>query len=77
MTGKLPPKPTSVLCQVPVVYKLDDDVDPVLNISWDDGTQQLLAQLTLSAEQSSELFRRSGRIRQLTLVLASEQLFGE
>ena len=64
-------------CQVPVVYQLNDDVDPVLNITWDDGTQNSLTQLALPAKESSELFRRSGRIRQLTLVLAAEQLFSE
>ena len=64
-------------CQVPVVYQLDDEVDPVLQISWDDGTRQSLDQLVLPANESSELFQRSGRIRQLTLVLATEQLFRE
>jgi hypothetical protein len=64
-------------CQVPVVYQLDDKVDPVLSISWEDGTQQSLSQLTLPAKESSELFRRSGRIRQLNLVLTTEQLFSE
>jgi hypothetical protein len=64
-------------CQVPVVYQLDDEVDPVLSITWDDGTQNSLTQLALPAKESSELFRRSGRIRQLTLVLAAEQLFSE
>ena len=62
-------------CQVPVVYQLDDAVDPVLQISWDDGTQQSLDLLVLPAKESSELFQRSGRIRQLTLTLATEQLF--
>jgi hypothetical protein len=64
-------------CQVPVVYQLDDEVDPVLSITWDDGTQNSLTQLALPAKESSELFRRSGRIRQLTVVLAAEQLFSE
>ena len=64
-------------CQVPIVYQLNDDVDPVLSISWDDGTQNSLTQLALPAKESAELFRRSGRIRQLTVVLAAEQLFSE
>ncbi|MFV9615396.1 MAG: hypothetical protein ACNYZG_05530, partial [Gammaproteobacteria bacterium] len=64
-------------CQVPVVYRLQDEIEPVLSINWDDGTQQSLMPLELSAEQSSELFRHSGRIRQLTLVLSSDQLFNE
>jgi hypothetical protein len=64
-------------CQVPVVYKLDDDVDAVLSIQWDDGTQQSLVQLELPAEYSAELFRRSGRIRQLSLSLGTNQLLSE
>ena len=64
-------------CQVPVVYQLDDEVEPALYVTRDDGTQQSLAQLSLPAKESSELFRRSGRIRQLTLVLATAQLFSE
>ena len=64
-------------CQVPVVYQLNDKVAPELSITWDDGTKQSLAQLALPVEESSELFRRSGRIRQLTLVLATGQLLCE
>jgi hypothetical protein len=64
-------------CQVPVVYQLDDEAEPSLSITWDDGTQQSLSQLALPAEESAELFRRSGRIRQLALVLTTEQLFSE
>jgi len=62
-------------CQVPVVYQLDENADPGLSITLDDGTEQLQSQLVLSEEDSSELFLRSGRIRQLTLVLTKEQLF--
>ncbi|MFT4937554.1 MAG: hypothetical protein ACI88A_000571 [Paraglaciecola sp.] len=61
--------------QVPIVYCLDDAAEPSLTITWDDGKQQTLAQLKLSVEQSSELFVRSGRIRQLNLVLTSKLLF--
>jgi hypothetical protein len=64
-------------CQVPVVYQLDDNAGPRLSISWHDGEQQSLAQLSLSAEASSELFERSGRIRQLTMLLTADQLFGD
>ena len=64
-------------CQLPIVYQLNDEVDPALTITWDDGNQQTLTQLTLPAEHSAELFQRSGRIRQLTLVLATNQLFSE
>jgi len=64
-------------CQVPIVYLSHDSVEPTLVITWDDGTQQTVKELALPADVSSELFRRSGRIRQLTLVLSTEQLFDE
>jgi len=62
-------------CQVPILYLLNDDLQPALNIAWEDGRQDVLTQLQLSAEESSELFRRSGKIRQLTVILNTEQLF--
>ncbi|MDX2488767.1 MAG: hypothetical protein QNL03_14885 [Gammaproteobacteria bacterium] len=64
-------------CQVPIVYLSHDSVEPSLAITWNDGTQQTLKELALPSDVSSELFRRSGRIRQLTLVLSTEQLFDE
>ncbi|MFT5676273.1 MAG: hypothetical protein ACI808_002214 [Paraglaciecola sp.] len=60
--------------QVPIVYCLDDTAQPSLTVTWEDGRQETLAQLNLSPEQSSELFVRSGRIRQLKLVLTSNNL---
>jgi hypothetical protein len=63
--------------QVPILYCLDDTAQPSLTITWDDGSQQCLQQLNLSVEQSNELFVRSGRIRQLDLVLNSKQLFND
>jgi hypothetical protein len=64
-------------CLVPVVYQLDDDEYPVLKVTWDDGTEYSFTQLTLPEEESSELFRHSGRIRQLTLVLTTSQLLSD
>lgn len=64
-------------CQVPIVYLSSETVEPTLVITWDDGNQQTLKELALPADVSSELFRRSGRVRQLTLVLSTEQLFHE
>ena len=64
-------------CQVPVIYQLDDNADPALIITWDDGTQQSNTELALSARDSAELFQRSGRIRQLTLSFTSAHLFHE
>ncbi len=63
-------------CQVPVIYQLGDK-KPQLKIHWDDGGQQILDKLFLTAEYSKELFNRSGRIQRLTLVLNRDMLFGE
>ncbi|MDH3612774.1 MAG: hypothetical protein OES10_05775 [Gammaproteobacteria bacterium] len=64
-------------CQVPVTYKLDDDAEPSLTVIRDDGTEQTLTQLALPAEESSELFERSGRIRQLTITFRTNMLFAD
>ena len=62
-------------CQVPVVYKLDES--PTLIVSRDDGTNQILANLLLPAEDSAELFGRSGRIRQITVTMVPSMLLAE
>ena len=64
-------------CQIPITYKLDDDAEPRLVVTHEDGEQQVFEQLALPAEESSELFRRSGRIRQLTITLRTNMLFAE
>ena len=64
-------------CQVPVVYELNDDAEPSLTISWDNGEKQTLKQLALPAEESAELFKRSGRIRKLNLNFRANMLFAE
>jgi hypothetical protein len=64
-------------CQVPILYRLDDENETSLTITWEDGKQKTLAELALPAEDSAALFQRNGRIRQLTLVLATKQLFYE
>ena len=64
-------------CQVPVIYTLDDTAEPALMITYDDGTEQKLAELSLPAAASSELFRRSGRIRRVTVTFGSGVLFTE
>ncbi len=48
----------------------------MLAITLRDGSTQTLPQLSLPAEFSSELFRRSGRIRQISLDLPREVLLG-
>lgn len=62
-------------CQVPILYQLDDTEAPLLTINWDDGTQTNQSGYTLSAEHSGELFRRSGRIRGLHLMIDPKTLF--
>jgi len=53
-------------CQVPIVYRLVDEESPALTITLKDGSIQSLSQMSLPAELSSELFKRSGQIRQIS-----------
>ncbi len=64
-------------CQVPIVYELDDRAEPSLTITRDDGGQQVLRTLALPAAESSELFRRSGRIRQIAVTIGPDALYTE
>ena len=64
-------------CQVPVVYHLRGEGRPSLTITLEDGGSQTLSQLSLPAELSSELFRRSGCIRQVSLAFPQEALLGD
>ena len=64
-------------CQVPVVYELRNDASPGIVVAWDNGEKQALPQLQLSLKVSAELFRRSGRIRQLTVKFGADLLFAE
>lgn len=60
--------------QVPIVYRLRVEGAAELAVTLQDGSTQTLRQLSLPAQLSSELFRRSGRIRQVTLDLPQEML---
>ena len=62
-------------CQVPLVYRLDDSAGASLTIIWSNGERQLLPTLVLPQLIADELFIRSGRIRQLELVLNQKLLF--
>ena len=64
-------------CQVPVVYKLEDDTDASLMITRDDGSQQSFNELTLPREESRALFERTGKVRQLTVSFGQDRLFTE
>ncbi len=64
-------------CQVPVIYKLDDDASPAVTVTRHDGREEALDRLTLSTEDSRALFERNGNIRKLTVALRPDQLFTE
>jgi hypothetical protein len=64
-------------CQVPVIYRLDDENAPFVSIALDDGRTQSFAQLELPAEESADLFNRSGRIRRITVNVSRADLFAE
>ena len=60
-------------CQVPVVYELTDAA-PSVTLTYNDGSTETLTELALSAEQSQELFLRSGKIQKLELSLNKSML---
>jgi hypothetical protein len=62
-------------CQVPIVYQLNDKVEPSLIVTYKDGKQQTFSALSLPAKESTELFLRSGQIQQLTLTISTDNLF--
>ena len=64
-------------CQVPLVYRLDDSVIPSVSVLWHGGEYQTFKELALAEDVSGELFRRSGRIQQIDLVLSSKLLLQE
>jgi len=64
-------------CQVPFVYHLDDSAGTAVTVVMDDGSQQTLGELALPTRLSSELFMRSGRIRQINVELERSSLFAE
>jgi hypothetical protein len=62
-------------CQVPIIYRVGDPSQPALKICFADDSQRCLAETSLHADHSAELFRRSGRIRRLELTFSPEALF--
>ena len=64
-------------CQVPIVYRLDDSAEPAVTVTLDDGSHLTLTELMLTTELSAELFQRSGRVRQVELVVRRGELFSE
>jgi hypothetical protein len=62
-------------CQVPIIYRLDHDAPPALTLVRSDGTETRLESLALPAEDSAELFRRTGSIGRLELRFHPAELF--
>jgi hypothetical protein len=62
-------------CQLPLVYVLDNEAEPSVTITRDDGSRQTLPGLALPADISAEVFQRSGHIRRLDLVFDRGELF--
>lgn len=62
-------------CQVPFVYRLDDSAESAVSLTLDDGSQVTPVELQLPPELSAKVFLRSGRIRQIDLVVTTSQLF--
>jgi len=62
-------------CQMPVVYRLDAGRTPGLTLTFSDGETRHHPDAILSADDSAALFRRTGRIRQVTVDLHPDQLF--
>ena len=75
---ELPPSSLAFTwCQVPMVYVLDDASQPGLQVQYDDGTETSHTGLSVPTDVSAEVFRRSGRVRQITVTVATGQLFGD
>ena len=62
---------------MPIVYRLRGEGRATLAVTWQDGRTQTLPTPSLPAEISAEFFRRSGRIRQISLEFPQELLLGE
>jgi hypothetical protein len=62
-------------CQVPVVYRLEDESSPTLVLHFCDGSSKASHELELSREDSAEVFQRSGKIRRITITLSDASLF--
>lgn len=65
-------------CQVPIIYTLNQDEShsdhSLINISWQDKNVSYQT-LELSAQMSNEIFKRSGYVRQLTVMFNESLLY--
>jgi hypothetical protein len=64
-------------CQVPILYRLKDEQGPAVSVTRDDGSTESLTHPALPPSLSAELFRRSGRIRQIALNFSPDMLYVE
>jgi hypothetical protein len=62
-------------CQVPVVYRLDDDADAGVTLHRADGSLDESTALGLTADDSMRLFRRNGDICRVTVSIPASALF--
>jgi len=61
-------------CQLPIVYQLDDAQNESIVIYWKNKKQEMIDGNTLPATISYDIFRRSGSIEKITLVLSTSCL---
>ncbi len=64
-------------CQIPITYRLDDQLDRSLVVIDADGNRQSRAGHALTEQESAAIFARTGEIRGLELVLHRDMLFNE
>ncbi|MFK8029576.1 MAG: hypothetical protein AB8G18_05010, partial [Gammaproteobacteria bacterium] len=62
-------------CQVPLVYTLNDSTDGKITVTMIDGTERTIAELSLPADISQELFSRSNQISAIHVSLNPKHLF--
>jgi len=64
-------------CQVPIVYALSDSNAGRLTVTTDTDEHKVFEEHRLPAAESSELFRRSGRIQRINVAIDPAILFAE
>jgi hypothetical protein len=64
-------------CQVPIIYTLNKQNKSGITLRLNDGEERHLSQLSLPAEESRELFQRTGRIQKIHVDIDKKQLFDE
>jgi len=64
-------------CQVPVVYKIDDSVEPGVRVTFDDNNIERFPALALAPDLSASVFERTGRIRLVHVTVGSDMLFND